>query len=111
REAGLPVELRVEGAPVQLPAGLDLTAYRLVQEGLTNALKHARAEHAQVLVRYGDGHVELTVSDDGTGGGDGDKGGHGLVGMRERVSVYGGELDAGPRPEGGYRLRATLPIA
>jgi signal transduction histidine kinase len=111
REAGLPVELRVEGAPVQLPAGVDLTAYRLVQEGLTNALKHARAEHAEVLVRYSDGHVELTVSDDGTGGGDGDKGGHGLVGMRERVSVYGGELEAGPRPGGGYRLRAKLPIA
>ena len=111
REAGLPVELRVEGAPLQLPAGVDLTAYRLVQEGLTNALKHARAEHAEVLVRYSDGHVELTISDDGTGDGGGDKGGHGLVGMRERVSVYGGELEAGPRPEGGYRLRAKLPIA
>jgi signal transduction histidine kinase len=110
REAGLPVELRVEGEPVQLSAGADLTAYRLVQEGLTNALKHARAAHAEVLVRYSDGHVELTVSDDGPGGGDGDKGGHGLVGMRERVSVYGGELEAGPRPEGGYRLRARLPV-
>ena len=111
REAGLPVELRVEGEPVQLPAGLDLTAYRFVQEGLTNALKHARARSAEVLVRYSDGHVELTVSDDGRGGGDGDKGGHGLVGMRERVSVYGGELEAGPRPEGGFRLRARLPVA
>jgi signal transduction histidine kinase len=111
REAGLPVELQIEGTPEQLPAGVDLTAYRLVQEGLTNALKHARAEHAVVLVRYSDGHVELTVSDDGPGGGDGDKGGHGLVGMRERVSVYGGELEAGPRPEGGYQLRAKLPIA
>jgi len=110
REAGLPVELQVEGEPVQLSAGVDLTAYRLVQEGLTNALKHARAAHAEVLVRYSDGHVELTVSDDGPGGGDGDKGGHGLVGMRERVSVYGGELEAGPRPEGGYRLRARLPV-
>ena len=110
REAGLPVELQVEGEPVQLSAGVDLTAYRLVQEGLTNALKHARATHAEVLVRYSDGHVELTVSDDGPGGGDGDKGGHGLVGMRERVSVYGGELEAGPRPEGGYRLRARLPV-
>jgi signal transduction histidine kinase len=111
REAGLPVELRVEGEPVQLSAGVDLTAYRLVQEGLTNALKHARAAKAEVLVRYTDGHVELTVSDDGPGGGDGDKGGHGLVGMRERVSVYGGELEAGPRPEGGYALRARLPVS
>jgi signal transduction histidine kinase len=111
REAGLPVKLRVEGDPVQLPAGVDLTAYRLVQEGLTNAIKHARAEHAEVVVRYGDGRVELMVSDDGRGGGGGVKGGNGLVGMRERVSVYGGELDAGPRPEGGFRLRATLPIA
>jgi signal transduction histidine kinase len=111
RGAGLTVELRVEGEPVQLPAGVDLTAYRLVQEGLTNALKHARAHRAEVMVRYDDGQVELTVSDDGLGGGGGDKGGHGLVGMRERVSVYGGELEAGPRPEGGYRLRARLPIA
>ncbi|HEU0305273.1 MAG TPA: histidine kinase [Gaiellaceae bacterium] len=111
REAGLPVELRIEGEPVELAAGLDLTAYRLVQEGLTNALKHARAEHAEVLVRYDDGHVELTVTDDGSGDGGGDSGGHGLVGMRERVSVYGGELQAGPLPEGGYRLRATLPLA
>jgi signal transduction histidine kinase len=110
RETGLPVELRIEGKPVQLPAGVDLTAYRLVQEGLTNAVKHARAEHAEVLVRYGDGHVELEVTDDGRGDGDGDKGGHGLVGMRERVSVYGGELEAGPRAEGGYRLRARLPV-
>jgi signal transduction histidine kinase len=111
REAGLPVELRLEGTPSPLPTGVDLTAYRLVQEGLTNALKHARAHQAEVLVRYGDGQVELTISDDGPGGGDGDKGGHGLVGMRERISVYGGDLEAGPRPEGGYRLRARLPIA
>jgi signal transduction histidine kinase len=112
REAGLPVELRVEGEPLPLPAGLDLTAYRLVQEGLTNALKHARAHRAQVLVRYSDGDIEVTVSDDGQGAGsDGGGGGHGLVGMRERVAVYGGELEAGPRPEGGYRLRARLPLA
>jgi signal transduction histidine kinase len=110
RETGLPVELRIEGEPVQLPAGVDLTAYRLVQEGLTNALKHAHARHAEILVRYGDGHVELTVSDDGRGEGSGDGGGHGLVGMRERVSVYGGELEAGPRAGGGYRLRARLPF-
>jgi signal transduction histidine kinase len=111
REAGLPVELRIEGDPVPLPAGIDLTAYRLVQEGLTNAIKHAGAKRAEVLVRYADGKVELTVSDDGTGKGDGDGGGHGLVGMRERVSVYGGDLEAGPQPEGGFRLRAILPVA
>jgi signal transduction histidine kinase len=111
REAGLPVELTIEGRPEQLPAGVDLTAYRLVQEGLTNALKHAQARHAEVLVRYGDGHVELTVSDDGRGVGSGEGGGHGLVGMRERVSVYGGELEAGPRAGGGYRLRARLPLS
>jgi signal transduction histidine kinase len=110
RDRGLPVELRIEGEPIALPTGIDLTAYRLVQEGLTNAIKHARAQRAEVLVRYEDGEVELTVSDDGRGGGDGDSGGHGLVGMRERVTVYGGKLEAGPRPEGGYRLRATLPI-
>jgi signal transduction histidine kinase len=110
RESGLPVELRVEGTPAQLPAGLDLTAYRFVQEGLTNALKHARADQAQVLVRYGDGEIELEVADNGTGGGDGSGEGHGLVGMRERVAVYGGELEAAPRPEGGFRLRAKLPV-
>jgi signal transduction histidine kinase len=110
REAGLPVELRVEGEAVELAAGVDLTAYRLVQEGLTNALKHAHATRAEVLVNYGPGTIEVTVSDDGRGVGNGDGGGHGLVGMRERVSVYGGELDAGPRPGGGYRLRARLPL-
>jgi signal transduction histidine kinase len=111
RESGLPVELRVQGEAVELPAGVDLTAYRLVQEGLTNALKHARATRAEVLVSYGDGQIELVVSDDGRGVGNGDGGGHGLVGMRERVTVYGGELDAGPQPGGGYRLRAKLPLA
>jgi signal transduction histidine kinase len=111
REAGLPVDLRIEGKPVQLPPGVDLTAYRLVQEALTNTMKHARASSAEVVVRYGDGDVELTISDDGVGGADGDSGGHGLVGMRERVSVYGGELEAGPRADGGFRLRARLPIS
>jgi len=109
--AGLPVELRVEGEPVELPPGVDLTAYRIVQEGLTNATKHSRAEHAEVLVRYDDGHLELAITDDGPGDGGGESGGHGLVGMRERVLVYGGELEVGPRPEGGFSLRARLPIA
>jgi signal transduction histidine kinase len=110
RQAGLSVNLRVEGDRQPLPAGVDLTAYRLIQEGLTNALKHARAKRAQVVLRYGEGHLEVTVSDDGRGAGSGDGGGHGLVGMRERVAVFGGELEAGPRAEGGYRLRARLPV-
>jgi signal transduction histidine kinase len=110
REAGLPVELRIEGEAIQLPAGIDLTAYRLVQEGLTNVVKHAEATRAEVLVNYGDGYLEVTVRDDGKGLGNGDGGGHGLVGMRERVSVYGGEIDAGPQTGGGYRLRAKLPL-
>jgi signal transduction histidine kinase len=111
RETGLPVELRIEGTPVPLPAGIDTTAYRIVQEALTNAVKHARAGKAEVVVQYANGTVELTISDDGRGGGDGGGSGHGLVGMRERVSVYGGELEAGPQADGGFRLRATLPIA
>ncbi len=111
REAGLPVALRVEGEAAQLPPGVDLTAYRLVQEGLTNALKHSRARRAEVLVRYGTDAVELVVTDDGRGNGSASQGGHGLLGMRERVSVYGGELEAGPRPGGGYELRARLPLA
>jgi signal transduction histidine kinase len=110
REAGLPVELSIEGDAIDLPAGIDLTAYRLVQEGLTNAIKHAQANQAQVVVQYGDGQIELTITDNGRGVGSGDGGGHGLVGMRERVSVYGGELDAGPQPGGGFRLRAKLPV-
>jgi signal transduction histidine kinase len=82
----------------------------VIQEGLTNALKHAQAQHADVTVRYCGERVELLVTDDGNGDGSGDGGGHGLVGMRERVAVYGGELDAGPRPDGGYELRARIPV-
>ena len=110
RESGLATELRLEGEPAELPKGIDLTAYRFVQEGLTNALKHANAKHAEVVVRYDNGSVELVVRDDGTGDGAGGGSGHGLVGIRERVAVYGGELAAGPRPEGGYELRARLPV-
>jgi signal transduction histidine kinase len=115
RETGLPVDLEIEGEPVPLPAGVDLTAYRLVQEGLTNAIKHAAARHAEVRVRFDPDHIEVEVCDDGRGADDADStssnGGHGLVGMRERVSIYGGELEAGPRAEGGYRLRARIPVA
>ncbi len=113
REAGLPVDVRIEGEASELPAGVDLTAYRLVQEGLTNAMKHANATRAEVIVRYGPDGVELIVSDDGRGSSDGkaESGGHGLVGMRERVAVYGGELEAGPSPGGGFTLHARLPNA
>ena len=111
REAGLPVELSVEGEPRALPPGVDLSAYRIVQEALTNALKHAGPARARVTVRYAPDELELEISDDGSGstsraGG----GGHGLVGMRERVAVFGGVLEADRQIEGGYRLRATLPL-
>src|SRR5439155_26126990 len=109
RAAGLPVELHVEGEPRSLPIGVDLSAYRILQEALTNALKHAGQAHAEVRVRYGADVLELDVLDDGPGGGDGFVGGHGLVGMRERVSVFGGEIVAGPRPEGGFSVRVQLP--
>jgi signal transduction histidine kinase len=114
REAGLPVDLDIEGDPAPLPAGIDLTAYRVVQEGLTNAIKHAAARRAEVHVRYAPDHIEIVVSDDGggvdAGGSMANGGGQGLVGMRERVSIFGGELEAGPRADGGFRLRARLPV-
>jgi len=109
--AGLPVSVRVEGEPRPLPPGIDLSAYRIVQEGLTNALRHAGPARAEVVVRYGDRELELQVSDDGRGAATANGGaGHGLVGMRERVAVYGGRLDAGPRPEGGFAIAARLPL-
>jgi signal transduction histidine kinase len=116
RKAGLPVELEVEGDPRPLASGVDLSAYRIVQEALTNSLKHAGPAHATVRVRYGADDVEVTVTDDGRGpeAGDGANGtasGHGLVGIRERVALYGGELEAGPRRGGGYTVRAKLPVA
>jgi signal transduction histidine kinase len=110
RESGLAVDLKVEGEATNLPASVDLAGYRLVQEGLTNTIKHAQATRADVLVRYGKGDVELVVSDNGTGNGDGGGSGHGLVGIRERVSVVGGSLEAGPRPGGGFEVRARLPV-
>lgn len=111
RETGLSADVVVEGDPVVLPGSIDLTAYRLVQEGLTNTIKHAEAHRAKVHVRYAPEYVEVEVCDDGRGiRGAADHGGHGLVGMRERVSIYGGELEAGPRREGGYRLWARLPV-
>ena len=110
RDAGLPVELRVEGSPVPLPPGIDLSAYRIVQEALTNALKHAGRAHATVVVRYERGAVEVEVTDDGEGPGTDTGTGHGLVGMRERVALWGGELEAGRRAGGGFEIRARLPV-
>jgi signal transduction histidine kinase len=110
REAGLPVDLTVEGAPRQLPAGIDLSAYRVVQEALTNALKYAGPAHAWVNVRWGDEELELEIANDGSGDAAQNGGGHGLVGMHERVSLCGGELESGPRTGGGYVVRARLPI-
>jgi signal transduction histidine kinase len=110
RAAGLPVELTIEGQPRRLPPGVDRSAYRIVQEGLTNALKHAGPAHASVTLRYGDRALELEVLDDGRGATDANGGGFGLIGMRERAALYGGELDAGARPGGGYALRARLPL-
>jgi signal transduction histidine kinase len=109
--AGLPVEVRVEGEPRELPPSVDLSAYRIVQEALTNTLRHAGPAHATVLLRYGADDLEVEVSDDGTTTGKGTGIGYGLVGMRERVSVYGGEFHAGRTPGGGYALRARLPTS
>jgi signal transduction histidine kinase len=110
RRAGLPVELHVEGEPVPLPAAIDLSAYRIVQEGLTNALKHAGASRADVEVRYRAGEVGIDVRDDGRGPAGGDGLGHGLVGIGERVKLYGGEMAAGRANGGGFVLSTRLPI-
>jgi signal transduction histidine kinase len=110
RSAGLPVELAVDGDPRELPAGVDLAAYRVVQEALTNALKHGGTAHAWVSLHWHEGELELEVSNDGRGDGDGSGGGHGLAGMRERVALYGGDVESGPRDGGGYVVRARIPI-
>jgi signal transduction histidine kinase len=110
RAAGLPVHVAVEGEPRDLPPGIDLSAFRIVQEALTNALTHAGPARARVVLRYGADDLELEISDDGPGVGDDSGSGYGLVGMRERVLVYGGELQAGRQPEGGFALRVRLPV-
>jgi signal transduction histidine kinase len=115
REAGLPVTLRIEGAPRPLPPTLDLSAFRIVQEALTNTLRHAGAARAEVTVRYEDGLVTLEIADTGHGpdGGPitGRGTGHGLVGMRERAAMLGGELEAARADSGGFTVRARLPAA
>jgi signal transduction histidine kinase len=108
--AGLPVRLHVDGEAVALPRAIDLSAYRILQEGLTNALKHAHASRADVTVRYTSHELEVEVVDDGAGETRSDGLGHGLVGIRERVKIYGGEMNVGPAPEGGFVLRARLPL-
>ena len=118
REAGLPVTLRIDGEPCQLSQALGLSAFRIVQEALTNALRHAGPAQAEVTIRYQAAAVELEIRDTG-GGRDGQPGpervnghgpGHGLVGMRERVAMFGGEFTAAPAPGGGYLVRARMPF-
>jgi signal transduction histidine kinase len=111
RAAGLDVTVDVEGELEALPRALDLSAYRIVQEALTNVLKHAGAGHAHVRVRHGRRRLELEVVDDGARPAAGlNGGGHGLVGMRERVAMFGGTFEAGARPEGGFSVHVRLPI-
>jgi signal transduction histidine kinase len=109
REAGLPVDLTVLGEPRSLPAGIELAAYRIVQEALTNTLKHAGPARARVTIRHAPDAVLLEITDDGdasTVAGEG----HGIVGMHERVALYGGELRAGPLPGRGFGVQVRLPV-
>jgi signal transduction histidine kinase len=115
--AGLDVDLEIEGTRREAPAGVELSAYRIVQEALTNTLKHSGAGHATVRLSWSQDHLEVEVRDDGPAAGavvpppvPADSGGKGLVGMRERVMLFGGELEAGPGPHGGYRVAARLPL-
>jgi signal transduction histidine kinase len=110
RRAGLHAELTVRGTPRPLPPGIELAAYRIVQEAVTNVLRHAAARRVDCTVGYGDACVEMLVVDDGRGTAATDQGGHGLVGLRERAALYAGSVEAGPRPDGGYAVRAVLPV-
>jgi signal transduction histidine kinase len=114
-KAGLDVAVKVEGSPRPLPTAVDLSAYRIVQEALTNCIKHAGRARADVRVRYGEHEVRLEVADNGPGvraprDPDRTGGGQGLIGMRERVALFGGQLEVGPRPGGGFRVSASLPF-
>ena len=109
RRAGLPVRLQVDGDPRELPPAIDLSAYRIIQEGLTNTLKHARAGQADVLLRYGSDELQIEVRDDGAGTATKADPGHGLVGVRERVKIYGGDMTA-TATDGGFVLRTRLPL-
>ncbi len=109
RDAGLRVSFHVEGAPRTLPLGVDLSVYRVVQEALTNAMKHAGGAPVSVTLRYAERQLEVEVADEGRAHVQ-SEGGHGLVGMRERVDIFGGTLEAGPRASGGFAVRALLPL-
>jgi signal transduction histidine kinase len=112
--AGPPVEVVVDGERAELPPVVDLAAYRVVQESLTNVVRHAGTARATVRVAFGPADLVVEVTDDGAGGpraaAHPDGGGHGIAGMRERVAALGGELQAGPRPDGGFRVLARLPL-
>ena len=110
RDAGVPIELRIEGEQTDLPPGVDVSAYRIVQEALTNVVKHAGPARASVVVRYGRRTVEVQVTDDGRRSVNGNAAGYGLAGMRERVELHGGTLEAGRRNEGGFAVKACLPL-
>ena len=108
---GLPVRIRIDGEPFPLPPGIDLSAYRIVQEGLTNTVKHAAASHAEVTVHYARDEIRIDVCDDGQGAETNDGLGHGLIGVRERVNLYGGEMSAGTVNGRGFVLSTRLPVA
>jgi signal transduction histidine kinase len=110
RQAGLPVEFSVEGEPTELPPGVDLSAYRIVQEGLTNALRHSGPALTHVVLTYGDREFGVRVTDDGRGVAGDNGSGYGLAGIRERVAIYGGQLEVGPGESGGFTLHARLPL-
>jgi signal transduction histidine kinase len=113
-DAGVPVHLHVDGTPTHVPPGVDLSAYRIIQEALTNIMKHAGQAAGRVLIRYSDTDVSVEINDNGTAPSpttDRLYPGHGIIGMRERVAVFGGDFSAGPNPAGGYRVAARLPYS
>jgi signal transduction histidine kinase len=110
RRAGLAVDVSVEGTARELPEALDLSAYRIVQEALTNTLKHAHASQATICVRYREHDLEVEISDDGVGANGTTTDGRGLIGMRERVGLFGGDLETGPAAGGGFTVRARMPV-
>lgn len=109
--AGLPVRLQVDGDRLELPRGVDISAYRIVQEGLTNVLKHAHATQAEVALRYASDQLGIEVSDNGHGAAEGNGHGHGLIGIHERVKLYDGEMTTTTTNGGGFTLTARLPLS